>query len=68
MDEQRLVDLETRLAYQEEALRVLDEVITQQQQRIAELEHTCRQLRERLSARQRDAQSAAPADEVPPHY
>lgn len=68
MNEDRLIELETRFAYQEETLRVLNEVVTRQQQQIDRLEQAARQLGERL-ARVGDATfKGAPTDEVPPHY
>ena len=66
MDEQRLIELETRLSYQEATLRDLNDVITRQQQQIDRLEQLCRLLAER-SARQEIAKGT-PEDEVPPHY
>lgn len=68
MDEDRLMDLETRIAFQEETLRVLDEVVTRQQKQIEMLEHTCRQLAERVARVGQDIHRGTAADEVPPHY
>lgn len=68
MDENRLIDLETRIAFQEETLRVLNEVVTRQQRQIELLENTCRQLAERVSRMGIDVFRGTAADEVPPHY
>lgn len=68
MDEQRLIELETRLAFQDDTLRQLNEVITDQQMRIAELERICRHLIERVARLGEGAQKGTPEDEVPPHY
>lgn len=70
MDDERLVELETKLAYQEETLSVLNDIVTRQQRQIDQLEATCRQLIERL-AKVGDGDGALKgslADEVPPHY
>lgn len=68
MDENRLIELETRLAFQDDTLRQLNDAVTAQQHRIAELERICRHLIERVSRLGDGEQKGAPADEVPPHY
>lgn len=68
MNESRMVDLEMRIAFQEETLRVLNEVVTRQQRQIEMLENTCRQLAERVARQGTDISRGTPADEVPPHY
>ena len=68
MSEERLVEIETKMAHQEYLLSELNEVVTKQQEII-------RQLEERygiLVARLRSISDALPAetsgDEIPPHY
>ncbi|NGY06672.1 SlyX family protein [Solimonas terrae] len=68
MDEARLIDLETRLAYQEATLQDLNDVIAAQQRRISELEGMCRQLLERVARMGQDIFKGSAEDEVPPHY
>jgi len=68
VDEERLIDLETRLTYHEAALQELNDVIAQQQQRISQLEHLSRQLMERVARLGQDIFKGSAADEVPPHY
>ncbi|MGH8457055.1 MAG: SlyX family protein [Stenotrophobium sp.] len=68
MDENRLIALETKLAYQEDTLRVLNEVVTRQQQQIERLELICRQLMDRVSRGVESVFKGTAADEVPPHY
>ena len=72
MTERRFSEIETRLAFQDESLRVLNEVVCRQQQQIEHLEQMCRMLRERcdelvyrrtVPSGGEDAQ-----DERPPHY
>ncbi len=66
--EERFVDLETRLAFQEEAIDTLNRTLAAQQQvmaalgdQVAELSRTLRQLAGSPVA-------AGSADEPPPHY
>ncbi|WP_211234507.1 SlyX family protein [Solimonas soli] len=68
LNEDRLIDLETRLAYQEATLQDLNAVVTDQQLRIAELETLCRQLIDRVARLGQDVHKGTAADEVPPHY
>lgn len=68
MDEQRFIDLETKLAFQEDTLRQLNDVVTDQQMRVTELERLCRELTERVARLGESAQKGAAGEEVPPHY
>jgi len=68
MSDERLVDIETKLAHQEHLLMELDDVITQQQEKIMQLEELCGS----LVARVRSIREALPREteenEIPPHY
>ncbi len=64
--EQRIIELETRLAYQEQTLAELNQVLTAQQRRQAELERQLGLLREHLLSLA--AAPAAAEDAPPPHY
>jgi SlyX protein len=68
MDEERLIDLQTRLAYQEVTLQDLNDVVAAQQRRIGELEAMCRHLLERVARMGQDVFKGSAEDEVPPHY
>lgn len=68
MDENRLIDIETKLAYQEQLLEELNQVVTQQQARISQLEELCRTLAERLRSQGDVAGGPDADDEPPPHY
>ena len=59
--EDRLIELEIRLAYQDKALAALDEVVRDFTARVVRLE---RWQKEREAAEQ----PVGPADEPPPHY
>lgn len=65
----RFVDLETRIAYQEESIRILSEAVADQQKQIDGLKLFTRELLERIKA-QSDSHPGAmdPAQEIPPHY
>lgn len=71
MTDARFIDLETKLAYQEDAAHQLSDVVARQQQQIDALETALRALIERvnsLSTQQEGAEKNSLADEVPPHY
>ena len=68
MSEQRLVDLESRLAHQDHMLNQLNDVVTEQQAKIMRLEELCSALIERLRSIDDASADAQPADERPPHY
>ncbi len=69
MTELRFIELETRIAYQDDTLRVLNEVVTRQQEQIDRLLAVTRQLQERVkSLPQDDGQKGSLADDIPPHY
>jgi SlyX protein len=68
MHEQRLIDIEVKLAHQEQALDEVNQVLTDQQAQLSRLGQVC----ESLAARVRAISDAPPADERdesrPPHY
>lgn len=70
MSDARFIDLETKLAYQEDAQQQLSDVVARQQQQIDTLEAALRALIERVNTLkvQDGADKQSPADEVPPHY
>lgn len=68
MTEDRFIDLETRLAYQDEAIRSLSDTIARQQKRIDQLDSLMRQLFDRVKSMNEPVFKGTPADEIPPHY
>ena len=68
MSEERFVDLESRLAHQDQLLHELNDVVTNQQAKIMHLEELCKALIERIQPMGEGAPSGDPADERPPHY
>ncbi|MGB5334220.1 MAG: SlyX family protein [Woeseiaceae bacterium] len=68
MSEDRFVDIEMRLAHQDQLLHELDDVVTSQQTKIMQLDALCQSLIERLRSMADNAPSADVGDERPPHY
>lgn len=68
MIEKRLVDLETKLAYQEDTIQTLNNVVFEQQKQIDQLEATCRLLIDRIGQLAAAADLQKIIDEKPPHY
>ena len=68
MSEDRLVEIETKLAHQEYLLGELNEVVTKQQETIMQLEEDYGTLVDRLRSISEALPADASADERPPHY
>ena len=68
MDEQRVIDIETKLAHQEQMLMELDDALMTQQSTIMTLERMCASMAERMQSLGGDETATPPGDERPPHY
>lgn len=68
MNEERLVDIETKVAYQEDTIMQLNDVVCQQQKQIAQLETTCKLLIDRIKEVSAAADAGKTEIEIPPHY
>jgi len=68
MSEDRFIDLETRLAHQDQLLNQLNDVVTEQQAKIMQLEELCKALTQRVRAVGEGMSEGDPGDERPPHY
>jgi len=66
--EQRLIELEAKIAHQDQAISELSEEIYRQQQQIVWLEDQARHLLERLQSAGTTEPSPDPSSEIPPHY
>ncbi|MGH8807581.1 MAG: SlyX family protein [Noviherbaspirillum sp.] len=66
--EDRLVDIEIRIARQEDTLDALNELVYRQQKKIEELEALCLALARRVKDMRDASNEGAPAHEKPPHY
>lgn len=66
--EKRIIELETKLSYQEHTIHELNEVVTRQQKQIDLLEADMKRIREHLKGSS-ESQLARPEEEIPPpHY
>lgn len=69
MSEERLVEIETKIAYHEQTIKDLNEVVYQQQQEIDRLGSNCDALVKRVKEFSVPAPGIdEPANEKPPHY
>lgn len=69
MSENRLMELEIKVSYQEDLLQILNDIIAKQQQQIDRLETAFKNVNERVQS----LASKMPDDltqqhEIPPHY
>lgn len=63
--DQRLIEIESKIAYQEDLIQTLNDVIYRQQDKITQLEEQDRKLMERIKAL---GDSHGQDDQPPPHY
>lgn len=72
MPEQRIISIETKIAYQEDTIEQLNEVVCKQQIQIDALELVTQQLINRVrdlsEASAQSGETSSAADERPPHY
>ncbi len=68
MSEERFIDLESRLAHQDQLLNELNDVVTSQQAKIMQLEELCKALIQRVRSVGDGVPDSDPGDERPPHY
>jgi SlyX protein len=68
MNNQRLIDLETKLAYQEDLIQELNKTVHSQQTKLGQLEEAIRSLTSRYNSLAEQDDTEFPVDEKPPHY
>jgi len=69
MSEERLVKIETKIAFQEKTIKDLNDVLCEQQQEIDRLGSICDALMKRFKELSEFTPGIdAPANEKPPHY
>ncbi|MEM7432060.1 MAG: SlyX family protein [Pseudomonadota bacterium] len=68
MTEERLVEIESKLAHQDQLVYELNDVVTNQQAKIMQLETLVESLLERVRALGDAAPAGSVGDERPPHY
>jgi SlyX protein len=66
MMEERLNEIEAKLAFAEDLIETLNQAVIRQQAQIDSLQQQLRLLHQQLQALPNDARS--PRDEIPPHY
>ena len=65
--DQAIIDLQTKLSFQDELLEQLNQIITDQQQQISRLELKLESLKSQVQTMQ-STQVVSDANEPPPHY
>ncbi|VAW88907.1 hypothetical protein MNBD_GAMMA16-1035 [hydrothermal vent metagenome] len=66
--ENRIIDIETKIAYQEDTIEQLNQVVTAQQKKIAQLQTELGSIKHWIQT-QRSSQMAPESEEqLPPHY
>ncbi len=69
MNEDRIIELEIKQAYQEDLIQALNQVVVDQQMQISKLEETCKLLNDKIkSLAFSDRSQINMLDERPPHY
>ena len=68
MSEERLVNIETKLAFQEDTIEELNKTIFLQQQKIERLEAICEALARQVRSLADAGNEKGAANERPPHY
>jgi SlyX protein len=68
MSDDRLIDIESKLAHQDQLLLELNAVLTEQQARIMHLEQLSQSIIDRVRAIGDATPEDGPVDERPPHY
>ena len=67
-NEEAIIELQTKLAFQEDLLENLNQVITDQQGQIAKLERTVESIIVQIHSMQSSGQDYGQQQEIPPHY
>ncbi len=68
MDDARLIDIEIKLAHQEQAMAELNQVLVDQQTQLTRLAQRYEVLVEKLHSLSQSEHGVSPDDERPPHY
>ncbi len=68
MNEERLINLETKIAYQEDLIEELNKTVYRQQKELERLEAICKSLAGRIESLATARGEGMPVNERPPHY
>lgn len=66
--EDRFVEIEIKVAHQEDLVDALNQMVYQQQKKLDELEALCAALARQIKEMREAAAERGPANEKPPHY
>ena len=67
-NEEAIIELQTKLSFQEDLLENLNQVITDQQGQITKLARTVESMIEQMHSMQSSTQDNGSQQEIPPHY
>jgi SlyX protein len=68
MNEERLVNIETKITFQEDLIEELNKTVYQQQQKLDRLEAICASLARHIESLEEAGNGGMTANERPPHY
>jgi SlyX protein len=68
MIEERLVNIEAKITFQEDLIEELNKTVYQQQKKLERLEATCESLVRHIQSLAEAGNEEMPANERPPHY
>ena len=68
MIEERLVNIEAKITFQEDLIEELNKTVYQQQQKLERLEAICEALARHIQSLSETRNEGMPANERPPHY
>lgn len=68
MKDDRIIELETKVSYQEDLLQDLNKLVVTQQQQLDQLAMICKTLNDQLKEAMQRIPDESNADEKPPHY
>ena len=68
MNEERLVNIETKITYQEDLIEELNKTVYQQQKKLERLEAACEALARHIASLAESANESKSVNERPPHY
>ncbi len=68
VEDEKRIDIESKLAHQEHLLQELNDALSNQQAQISGLEHLCQSLVERIRALPEAGEGSGAEEQNPPHY
>jgi SlyX protein len=68
MSDERLTNIEIKIARQEDLVEALNEIVYRQQKKLDELEALCSALARHVKDLRESANESGPGNEKPPHY